>query len=343
MWRTALMGLWLACVTLSVSSVAAPPLRVAVEAEGAAASVGARLRAELGAMGFDVAPEGQDARTSLPSEVLRVRLRALTEGELGPALELSVAGAGADPLRLQAVLAPSAAAAANSEDDVTLALRAAELVRASLLAPREAIEQRAAAAELPRATPVQDLPPASPASPASPAGERIGNFHVGLAGAGSVGGLGAFAGVDVGAALWLAPRWALGVEALLPLGSMSHRDTPGTSSTRVAWASLMLHHQLPLGDTWVFDAAAGLAGVWLRTSGTSANEAFTDGQSSSLAVAPLLRAGLGYALGSRWRLMGSLGMGWTLPRFLITYGDRTVARWGAPFGHAQIGIEIDLP
>jgi hypothetical protein len=333
-------------------SHASAPGGVVIAAEGDMAAFGERLRAELASMGFDVelfgAAEGRDAA---PSPQVSVKLSAVEGG-----VELTVIDRQAGSTLLSAVLETSPAGA-----EPTLALRAAELIRATLVPitpaekPSAAIEEgpSAAGAGLPEPEPGAARSATITAQVAAldaqvPLPElveaRIATIQIRGGVVASSGGLAPFPAMELGGAIWLTRGFGAELSALLPLSGMSHEESEGSSQSRAAALVLALRGAIPLGTSaWTAELGAGAAAIRFGTSGTASGPAYAGEESVHYGVAPFGRAGMSYALSQRWRVGAQAFAGASLPRFLITYGDRSVARWGLPLVFGSIGLEVDVP
>jgi hypothetical protein len=345
------------------ASHASDPPRVVMVSDGELPATSERVRAELAAMGFAIVLEergGAEPTVDALGEVAQgrnaVAAVALTFSPKG--IDVWVVEPAKHEARLRRFVS-----AGDAATEPTLALRAAELLRASLIdvtpghapladappaergdsGPSPAPEPSMKAPAAPMAARPALAPASSPtSSDADPS--RAATLRLGAGLVASAGGLGAFPTVDLAAKWWVSEHVGVELGALVPLARMTQRSSEGSSVTRVGVLSLGLAVALPLGQSaWVWDIGASIAGVALQTQGTPSSAAYTRRENIAAAVAPLARSALSYALtpGSRLGLGASLGV--SAPRFLIVYADRTVATWGRPFAMGELMLEVDVP
>ncbi len=336
--RLVLAALSCAAVELFALSSVAAANRVVVVVPPELAACGERVRAELAAMGFRVELAGERAENAAVMPDADVALAELSLSADGRGVELRVMEEAGARLSFQAFLAAPL-------DEPTLPLRVAELLRASLLEPQEpAREVSVADAALAPAATANDAPPRTPATSAEREQARIGSASVAAAGLKSAGGLPAFPALVLSGTVWFGPRLGVRLGGVLPLAEMSHTAGEGSSRTRVTLISLDARVQLAvLSSRWSLEGALGAAGVRLRSSGQPATPDHSRQSNSALGLAPFAALGVSHALGARLHVGARAQLGLSLPRFLITYGERTAATWGAPFALGELGLEVDLP
>jgi hypothetical protein len=305
---------------------------VVVVAEGEVAAFGERLRAELVSMGFDVElAAGASGGGSSPP--VSVELSPIGRGTPEEGVELTVVDRQAGATLLRAVLETSPASA-----DSTLALRAAELIRGALILEPEP----RAAYSAPLATEPAALDRA--ARLPEPVEGRVATIQIRGGVVASSGGLAAFPAVELGGVVWLTRRFGAELSALLPLAGMSHAETEGSSESHAGALALALRGSIPVaGNAWSVDLGAGAAAIRFDTSGAASGPAYAGEESVHYGVAPFARAGVSYSLSQRWRVGAQAWAGGSLPRFVITYGERSVANWGLPLVFGSIGLEVDVP
>jgi hypothetical protein len=351
--RAAIVALALALGLTPAPAHADDPPRLVLVPSGVDGALVERLRAELAAMGFAVSvagpahPIARDALEDAARAGAAVAAVGITPARAG--IELWIVDRVTGKTLLRDV------AEAGADRDTTVALRAVELLRASLLeldAPHPSRGETPAPAEIraiaglpapapPAPPPVSTSPPASASPPAS----LRPLFALGIAPAivGSPGGLAPFPALDVGVRAWLHPRVAAGIFGLVPLATLPTSGPEGSSETRIALVATDVRVSLaPRGARWVPTAGAGVALVWLHTAG-SASPGYVDLSNDGLTAAPFLRPGLGFSLSERLRLRADGLAGVTLRRLAVDYAGRVVARWGDPLLAASLGVEVDLP
>jgi hypothetical protein len=173
---------------------------------------------------------------------------------------------------------------------------------------------------------------------------RIATIHIRGGVVASSGGLEPFPAMELGGVVWLTRRFGAELSVLLPLAGMSQAGTEGTSESRAGALALSLRGSIPFGTSaWGMDLGAGAAALRFDTSGAASGPAYRGEQSVYYGVAPFARAGVSYSLSRRWRAGAQAWAGGSLPRFLINYGDRSVAKWGLPLVFGSIGLEVDVP
>jgi hypothetical protein len=282
---------------------------------------------------------------------------------------VSAEHARAESANAESASAESASAGSGNAEpanaDPTLALRTAELLRATLLAvsaeravavdvaaaePRKPAEPGEPAAQTASEPPLTTALAASaasaaaaPAAPVDPDFSRALSLRLGTGLVWSAGGLGTFPGLELAAQWWLTKRLGVELAAIVPLARMAEQSPEGSSSTRVAALSLAIAASLPLGNPdWVWDIGGGIAGLALQTKGTPASTAYVQEENVGVAVAPLLRSGLGYAFTRRLRLRLGACLGVSVPRFVVVHAGTTAATWGLPFASAELALEVDV-
>jgi hypothetical protein len=350
----AALGALARCLSPSSSEAGEPP-RVVMVTAGDLPPTGERVRAELAAMGFAVVLDEDGSREPTRDALVeaardRAALAAVALTFSDEGVELWVVERAKQETRLRSFVP-----AEHTGADPTLALRASELLRATLLAV--AAEHDTAAVPAPaQQQPAPELP-AQPAKAPLPSvaavvvpsqvpadSDRTVTLRLGSGLVLSAGGPGAFPALDLAAKLWLTRRLGVELVALLPLAQMSEQGSEGASSTRVGTLSLSLAASLPLGESdWVWDIGAGVAAVALETKGSPASPAYTREHDVAAAVAPLVRSGLSYSLTRSVRAALAASLGLSFPRFLILYADRTAATWGRPFASGELALELDVP
>jgi hypothetical protein len=319
-WRRLAIVIATSIVASSARADEAPRVGLAGDVSGVIAD---RLRAELGARGFEV-------RTVDPFVVE-------APGEPGVAAVLRVSG----PERRVEVWTGSGGAAqlratvtARSEDDETLAVRAAEDVRA-LLGHAEHPAGRPPPDPRPETHP-ESAPPAPPPPPS--------RFALGVDAALVVpSGPTAAGGAVVRARYDLAPPLGLGARLFLPV--IPSKVSTDAGSTSIAASAAAIEGYLRLvgdaGAPWEAGFAAGAALVWLRMSG-SANAPLVGRPDDVWTALPFASLEVSRALGARVRARATFMGGIAAPAVTIRFGDSAVSSWGAPLAVFALGADLGL-
>lgn len=304
--------------------------RIAVVGDADDEAIVRQLRAELSALGFEVlAPEVPAAEDELWADDLgAVAAIRVVEHE---ALEISIVDAVAGNSVRHRVAIPQP----HTEEDARIvAMRAIELLRASLREPQEA----------PVASPPPPPPPPPPStpSPTRPAAPRF-FIHLAPAVAGSPGGLGPSLHALLGLR-WMPHRHlGLAIQALAPTVGTVARGPEGTAQIHTALVLAGLHVSFVSPSArWQPDAGVGIGPAFLRMRGSAA-PAYGDATDVVTCAALAARFGLAVAVHPRVRLRLDGYIGALVPRPLVRFAGRTVADWGRPFGIGAFGVEIVLP
>ncbi len=252
---------------------------------------------------------------------------------------------------------------AAPEMEATLALRAVELLRASLLElalPEARKGERAAtpllleAAGVPegetgeargtRTKPAQVVPAIEP--PPAPRPELHASratlaLELGPALIGAGGDLGPFPALFIGAGYFASPELSFGALAYLPLSGVSHRAAEGRSDSRITLLGLDAGWQPASGLLRPF-ARLGATAVMLRTRGQSLGLLFADAADTALTFGVAARVGGALQLlpGLCLRPQGAAGVQHRY--FSIEYASRSAARWGVAWWSASLTLEAQL-
>ncbi|MCY1070988.1 hypothetical protein OV090_39975 [Nannocystis sp. RBIL2] len=301
--------------------------RVAVVGGADDETIVRQLRAELSALGFEVlAPEApaEDDDESWADDLGAVAAIRVVEHE---ALEIRIV----DRVASKSVRHRVAIPQPHTEEDARIvAMRAIELLRASLREPQE--------------VPVVSPPPPKPStpSPTRPAAPRF-FIHLAPAVAGSPGGLGPSLHALLGLRWMPHPHLGLAIQALAPTVGTVARGPEGTAQIHTALVLAGLHVSfVPPSARWQPDAGVGIGPAFLRMRGSAA-PAYGDATDVVTSAALVARLGLAVALRPRIRLRLDGHIGALVPRPLVRFAGRTVADWGRPFGIGVLGVEIVLP
>ncbi|MDC0681898.1 hypothetical protein [Sorangium atrum] len=362
------------CLLVAPEARAAPPEpppkpprpKVVLIADRRSDPIMARVYAELATLGFTVEVvrvRGADAPSHGPIET--------SAREAGAAVALRVAEVpgGVEVSIDQGATGKSVQRTVMADDPATVAIRAVELLRASLLEVRSPPPSRGEVEADPAAPAVVDArepPPARPAPVAAPLPRADGasqarppppsrpgatasapaTFGVGAAPAvlWSPGGVPATPMLDVSGYAMIRPRLGLSTFAQIPLATASREGKEGTRRVWVALASLGV--RVPLGPTdaaWQPSIGAGLAAAWLHVEGEGRSPGYVGRSKDAYAVAPYLRAGLSFAPTPHLRISEHLLAGIAAPRIVIDAAGRATDTWGRPFLGASLGVELVLP
>jgi hypothetical protein len=280
-----------------------------------------RLRAELGARGFEVrtieafepgAPWAPDLAAVLRIEEAARRVEIWTPGGDGGAARLRTA------------------VAARADADDTLPVRAAEDVRAYL----RGADRAALAAPPATAKPDEEIPRAPPE-----AGRR---FSLGCDAAllvptgPSTGG-----GAVVRARYEILDRLALGVRALLPVVPAHVTRDAQETTIAVSAAGLEGYWRLIRGSEWELGAAGGVALAWIRMNGAASapyigrrDDVWTSLPYGAVEIARTLARGV--------RARAGVLVGVAAPGVTVRFAGDPVASWGAPLAALTLGADLDL-
>ncbi|WP_437806870.1 hypothetical protein [Sorangium sp. So ce1078] len=325
----------------------------------------ARVYAELATLGFTVVVVrgGADPPSHGPIET------SAREAGAAAVIRGTEAPGGVDVSIADDATGRSVQRTVMADDPATVAIRAVELLRASLLevrSPPPSLGEVGADPEARADVDAQRPPPARPApvvaarlradgasrAPPSPP-SRQGTtrrapttFGVGAAPAvlWSAGGLPASAMLDVSGYAMIWSRLGLSTFVQIPLASVSREGREGTRRVRVALAALGV--RAPLGPTdavWLPSVGAGLAAAWLHVEGEGRSPGYVGTSKDAFALAPYLRAGLSFVPVPHLRISEHLLAGIAEPRIVIDAAGRTAETWGRPFLGVAFGVEVVLP
>ncbi|WP_437554015.1 hypothetical protein WME97_20070 [Sorangium sp. So ce367] len=359
------------CLLVAPEARAAPPdpppepprTKVVLIADRRSDSIMARVYAELATLGFTVVVVrgGAEPRSQGPIETSAREAGAAAEirvTEVPGGVEISIA---------RGATGRSVQSAVMADDPATVAVRAVELLRASLLdvrSPRPSQGEVEADPEARAVVDMQETPPARPVAAARPRADGASRpppppapgpgairstpmtFGVGAAPAilWSAGGVPATPMLDVSGYAMIRSRLGLSAFVQIPLASASREGKEGTRHTRIALAALGV--RVPLGPTdaaWLPSAGAGLAAAWLHVEGEGRSPRYAGRSEDAYAVATYLRAGLSFAPTPHLRISEHLLAGIAVPRLVIDAAGRATDTWGRPFLGASLGVEVVLP
>jgi hypothetical protein len=310
---------------------------VALVADRADDPITRRLRAELGALGFEVVAGRRErdapSRASLESiarssgAVAAIRVVPSPEG-----VEVWIA----DRVTGKTVLREVVAGGAGDAEPAVVAVRAVELLRASLLEIEAPHPPRG---EEPAGPQVRALvAPAARAAADRVAPARL-TFGIGPAVTASPGGLGGSTSVLATLRWWPADRIGVGSFVMFPAGTIRVDGPEGealVSATVIgAGARWALADR---SDTWLPELGAGVSIVTTRMDGLGYTPYI--GASDRVTVAaPYLDGGLGIALSPGLRLRVEALGGVATPRPVVRFAGREAATWGRPFAVGALCLE----
>jgi hypothetical protein len=245
----------------------------------------------------------------------------------------------ADRVTGKTVLRAVSVAGEAADPDAALALRAVELLRASLL---ETALPAARPGEVP-ATPdiLTKMALPSPAALAPPE-PPVFRLALGLGPLLSPGGLAPAAALDAGLAWMPSDHFGATLFAAIPLSRPAVMGTPGRVDLAAGVGGVGARFLLTTrASRWAPTIDAGLAVFGLQATG-SANPGFASGQAFAAMPAPYLQAGLAFAPTPRLRVradvLGSLIVGGTSIRLAGT----EAATWGQPVALVATGVDVGL-
>jgi hypothetical protein len=310
----------------AISTDAERGYTIAVVANPDRAALVARLRAELGDLGFKV----EEAPADLGSEALD----ALTDGthylaliridEAGQAIEFRVRARDTgkllhDRIALRPRRADVAAVA-------TVELLRARLIKLGLLP---------ASASAPPAAPLPPPPPPVPLDfPSVTADFNAGAWY-------SAGGLGVSPAIMLG--LRAHPKRWLAVGALGAFGAFEPQASAFSASqgevqSRATLLGVITDFGFGVGRTH-FEFGGGVALSLLSLTG-QARPPFAGRVTHSYGAAPIARANFGFRLAGPVSLHLQTLAGVSSPRVAVQFAGDTVAHWGRPLVLSLIGLEV---
>ena len=229
--------------------------------------------------------------------------------------------------------------------DAALALRAVELLRASLL---EVALPAPPPGEVPATPEIREkmrVPaPAAPAAPPPPAERASPALRLSLAPGVllSPGGFGAAVDIHLGLA-WMPSEHvgAIGFAAI-PLTSPRIERSQGSADLSVLLAGGGARFLLAARDSpWAASVDLGLTAVSLWSTGV-ASAGFRANGSAAVAVSPFGSLGLSFALTPTFRLHAAVLASVLLQGVSVQFAQHETATWGKPFILSSAGIELGL-
>ncbi len=352
------IALTFAIALTAAKARAADPPRVVVVAADRDRAMVERLRAELAAMGFDVTlvplPEGISTREALEGAAkLHNAVASMHVAAAARGIELWVADRVTGKTVLRDVVVPDGGA------HDTIALRAVELLRASLMEMDAPHPPRGDTPAPPSLRAALGVPP--PPDPSPIAAQRFATSDVadlahltppprrapwmgvsiGGAVAWSPGGLGPHAALDVGLRAWVVPRVAIEIGGAIPITAARHEGAEGYSNNRFTLVTAGGRVELgPLGSRVKPSLGGGFALVWLHAEGVGASPEYVGATRDAFTGGPYLRPGLGVAVAGPLRIRADVLAGVALKKLALTYASREAAGWGQPFLVGSMGVEM---
>jgi hypothetical protein len=318
-----------AAILLSLASGASAD-RILVVEDDQTRRVGARLRAELESLGF----ETQVADTS--EEPTRASLEeAARQAGAMAALRVRASRAGVEVWIQDRVTSKTVlreVVVAEGQDESVVAVRAVELLRASLL---EVGAPGFAGGELPPTPTVERLvePPAPP--------ERRLSLALGPALGLSPGGLGPTPHVDVAVRWRAAGRFVLGTRVFVPALPAAVDGPEGRASVSLSAASITGDAELLPPGRFFARAGVGVGALWAHMDGAAA-PSFVGRGDDVFAALSFVHAGAAVAASRDVRFFGDATLAVATPRPVVRFADREVASWGRPAAFFTLGLEVGV-
>jgi hypothetical protein len=319
-----------AALTWSTAVRAQPPTRVAIADAADDPAVAIRVRAELAAAGVvvvDIEAWPTDPTSASVAELLSAAGATAAVRVHGEVLEVWVVDREAATLRERMRADP-----ADAVSEMTVAVRAAEVVRAALASLGRVSGERRASAP-PEETPVPQQPPPQPESRAQFA------LDLGAGISASPGGIGAVPTLVAGARWFPFDGVGMGVLVVASPFSSTIDASEGSACvwTGLAGGGIVL---VPVfSDGWGLRLEAGIAGAWLHMQG-SAEPPYVSGSDTVAAASAYIRPGLRVQLTRMVAIQGGAIAAATLSRVVVAFAGRETASWGRPVVVASTGVEL---
>jgi len=252
----------------------------------------------------------------------------------------------ADRVTGKTVLRAVPAAPSAAEPDAALALRAVELLRASLL---EAALPRAPQGEVPATPEIRaklDLPAPEALAPRealAPPEAPVFRFAFGLGPMLTPGsGLAPAAVLDVGFAYMPSEHVGAMFFATVPLSRPRISGAQGSVDLAAGLGGLGVRVLLASrASRWAPTIDVGIAAVGLQSDG-SGSAGFTSGSAFNFTFAPFLRTGLAFAPTPRFRLRADAQASVSVQDASLRIAGREVATWGQPALLFTLGADVGL-
>ncbi len=330
---------WIIAALLGQPSAPAEPSRVTIVSSSDEDPLLATLQGELGSLGFET-----DVELSDRDDVTWRELRDVVEREhVAAAIWVSPDHGEVviwvdDRGKGRAIVRALPTQPGQDSDDVVV-LRAVELLRASL---RETDADEVQTAERTPEPPIEPDPPPRPESPLSPASPPTSPrwvLDLGPAISGAPGGVGVAAHVAGGLRFMIRPRVGVRLGALAPTVGPRVEADEGSARVLVAHIEAGPHFGLRAPDKRVQpDLGVGVGLSIVRLDG-SADAPFVGTTDHVFGFVGRVGAGVAFLVHRNVAIRLDAGVGLTGPTPRVAFGDRTVARWGQPFGRGGIALE----
>jgi hypothetical protein len=308
-----------------------------------------RLHAEFAALGLDVlvvdGPSAPLTRTELEAVARRVGAALAVHAAESPSgVELTIVDRVTGKTLVSEVLARDPK---SSDPDTVVALRAVELLHASLLEMQLGKQQGEVAltkelremARLP--APVQ-APPATTAAnaPPAPRPESALEVELGVALAGHAGGPAATPGIS--GALWWRPggRVATGIWAFFPVMAAKIERAQGTAELETFASGSGLRVVLgATGSRLTGTLGAGAAVLWTNVVGKEAASTYELGTARLVTAGPYGEGSVAFHFTPALAVRAELRAAVTFPHASVEFVGHEVAELGRPFLLGGLGLE----
>lgn len=254
--------------------------------------------------------------------------------------------------------------APGSAADSILAVRVAELLRASVLEPEPPPHVANLTAEpgspldapakpvaehpvmsAPRdgvldQTPRREALHEEPPDVARPGSTDVFLFDAGVGASSSIGATRVTPIAGAGAFWKPAPRVGVGISALLPLTPVSVSEREGSASIS-SWELSVGPRFYPLLGGGAFQPmlGAGLGVLWFQVEGKRAGAAYTLSSEQLIVMAPHVELGARWTLSRSLALSSSLGASFALAKPVVQFAGRQVVTLGQPLVAWTLGVE----
>ena len=287
-----------------------------------------RLRGELGARGFEVRTlESFEPADALPADVAAV----LRVESAKRRVEVWTTSGPGEAARFRTTIAARGADA--TADDDTIAVRAAEDVRAYLDHP--------IVTDAPMPPAVKAEGPGPSAEPAVPRPFSLGVDAALLL---PQGGPSASGEVFFRARHFVGPRVALGVRGMLPIVPATLRSGSDSATMLASGVGPEAYVRVFGGHAdsdWDTGIAAGLAAMWIRTNGT-ADAPHLGRRDDALTAMPFASLEVARALAPNVRLRASAFSAVAVPAVTVRFAGTEASTWGGPLLGLALGADLNL-
>ena len=321
-----------AMVVFSIGARAsAEERRIAVASLDGRGALSLRLGAELGELGYQVVPLGNDEwRDGV------TLLKALERTHSTASLTLEETALGIEACVVQREVAGHACTTIRSDNDAEVATRAAELVRASV------VEQTAAPAE-PPARAVATSTTTAEAPPPSNVDEAAGHTLEGRVGPGVVlaNGMQAEFAAGIGFDWILDPHLVIGAEAMIPISTSSIERDVGSMTARATSGDLHVDGRFATGR-WETAVGLGFGAMWLQVNG-SAPAPQQSQDDSLLDPFATMHGELAVFLNRSLAIRTDVSAGYVLSKATIRFVGKEVAEIGRPLAGSTVSLAFSWP